>query len=137
MAAQLLGDRLDLAGRNALHVHLGQRRHERLLGALIALKELSREPPIPVLRHAQLELANPRDERAGVVAGAVADPGGRALALPGAQRIRHLGFQHLLHDRADDLTQPVRALGEKLVDGGDRRLSFGLGHGGGSPLRIR
>jgi thiamine monophosphate synthase len=25
VAAEFLGDRLDLAGRNALHVHLGQR----------------------------------------------------------------------------------------------------------------
>jgi hypothetical protein len=48
-----------------------------------------------------------------------------------------LGFQHLLHHRAHDLAQPIRALGEKLVDGGQRRLSFGLGHGGGSPRRIR
>ena len=56
VAAQLLGDRLDLAGRDALHVHLRQRRHERLLGALIALEELGREPAVPVLRHAQSSL---------------------------------------------------------------------------------
>ena len=36
VAAQLLGDRLDLAGRDALHIHLRQRRHQRLLGALVA-----------------------------------------------------------------------------------------------------
>ena len=136
MAAQLLGDRLDLAGRNALHVHLGQRRHQRLFGALIALEELGREPAVPILRHAQLELANPGDERAGVVAGAVAEPGGRALALLGPERVGHLGFQHLLHHRANDLAQPVRALGEKLVDGDDRRPSFTLGHGGVPPKGI-
>ena len=130
MAAQLLGDRLDLAGRDALHVHLGQRRHQRLLGALVALEELGREPAVAVLRHAQLELADPGDERAGIVAGAVAQPGGGALALFGPERVRHLGFQHLLHDRAHDLAQPVRALGEKLVDDGGRGLSFTLGHGG-------
>ena len=133
MAAQLLGDRLDLAGRDALHVHLGQRRHQRLLGALIALEELGREPSVAILRHPQLELAHPGDERAGVIAGAVAEPGGGPLALPSAERVGHLGFQHLLHHSADDLAQPVRALREKLVDGGDRRLSFTLGHGGIPP----
>ena len=45
MAAEFLGDRLDLPGRDALHVHLGQSRHERLFGALITLEELSL--PIP------------------------------------------------------------------------------------------
>ena len=137
MAAQLLGDRLDLAGRNALHVHLGQRRHERLLGALVALEKLGREPAVAILRHTQLELADPGDERAGVIAGAVAEPRGCPLALPGAERVRHLGFQHLLHHRANNLAQPVRARGEKLFDGCDCRLTLGLGHGGGSPVRIR
>jgi hypothetical protein len=137
VTAELLGDRLDLAGRDALHVHLGQRRNERLLGALVALEKLGREPPVAVLRHAQLELADAGDEGAGVVAGAVAEPGCGALALLGPERVCHLGFQHLLHDGAHDLAQPVGALGEKLVDGGDRRLSLTLGHGGGSPKRIR
>jgi hypothetical protein len=54
----------------------------------------------------------------------------RSLALRGPERVGHLGFQHLLHHRAHDLAQPVRALGEKLVDGDDRRPSFTLGHGG-------
>jgi hypothetical protein len=59
------------------------------------------------------------------------------LALPGGERVRHLGFQHLLHHRANDLAKSIRTLGEKLIDGGDRWLSFNLGHGGGSPGRIR
>ena len=58
---------------------------------------------VPVLRHAQLELADPRDERTGVIAGPVPEPSGGALALFGSQRVRHLGFQHLLHDRPNDL----------------------------------
>lgn len=66
MAAQLLGDRLDLAGRDALHVHLGQGRHQRLLGTLVTLEQLGREPPVAVLRHPQLELADPGDEGAVV-----------------------------------------------------------------------
>ena len=76
MAAEFLGDRLDLPGRDALHVHLSQSRHERLFGALITLEELSREAPVPVLRYAQLQLADTSDESARVVAGAVAEPGG-------------------------------------------------------------
>ena len=74
MAAQLLGDGLDLAGRDALHVHLGQRRHQGLLGALVTFENFGREPAVAILRHAQFELAHARDERAGVVAGAVAEP---------------------------------------------------------------
>ena len=50
------------------------------------------------------------DESARVVAGAVAEPSGRALALLGPDRVGHLGFQHLLHHRANDLAQPIRAL---------------------------
>jgi hypothetical protein len=100
---------------------------------VIAFEEFSREPAVAILRHAQLELADPGHERAGVVAGAVAEPGAGALALPGAEHVRHLGFQHLLYDRANEFTQPVRAPGEKLFDGGNRRLTLGLGHGGGSP----
>ena len=48
MTAQLLGDRLDLPGRDPLHVHLGQRRHQRLLRALVALEQFRRS-----LRRAQ------------------------------------------------------------------------------------
>jgi len=40
MAAQFLGDGLDLAGRDALHGHLGQHRHQGLLGALVGFEEL-------------------------------------------------------------------------------------------------
>jgi transposase len=52
-------------------------------------------------------------------------------------RPRHLGFQHLLHHRPDNLAKPVRALREKLVDGGNRRLTLNLGQGGSSPMGIR
>ena len=76
VAAELLGDRLDLPGRDTLHVHFGQRRHQRLLGALIAFEKLSREAAVAILRHAQLQLADPGDEGARVIAGAVAEPGG-------------------------------------------------------------
>ena len=87
--------------------HLGQARRERLLGALVALEQLGREAPVPVPRHPQLQLADPGDQGPAVVARAVAEPAGAALALAGAERVRHLGLQHLLQHRAHDLAQPV------------------------------
>jgi hypothetical protein len=57
--AAFLGDRLDLAGRHDLHVHLGQRRHQRLLGALVALEEFSGEAAVTVLRHAAAVYCRP------------------------------------------------------------------------------
>ena len=119
MAAQLLGDGLDLPGRDALHVHLGERRHERLLGALVAFEQLGREAAVAVLRHPQLELADTGDERARVVAGAVAEPGLRALALLGPERVGHLGFEHLLHHGAHDLAQAVRLCRDQVFDDGE------------------
>ena len=112
-----LGDRLHLPRRDALDPpvrlrrrragsHLGQARHERLLGALVALERLGREAPVPVLRHPQLRLADPGHQRPAVVARAVAEPAGAALALGGTQRVGHLGLQHLLQHRAHDLAQP-------------------------------
>src|SRR3546814_5576207 len=81
MAAQLFGDRLDLARRNALDIHLGQRRHQRLLRPLVALEQLGREAPGTVLRHPQLQLADPRHQRARVMPRTVAEPRIAALAL--------------------------------------------------------
>src|SRR3546814_6335850 len=80
MAAQLFGDRLYLARRNALDIHLGQRRHQRLLRPLVALEQLGREAPGTVLRHPQLQLADPRHQRARVMPRTVAEPRIAALA---------------------------------------------------------
>ena len=65
--AQLLGDRLDFAGRNPLHVHLRQRRHQSPLRALITLEQFGREPPRSILRHPQFELADLRDQCPAVI----------------------------------------------------------------------
>ena len=65
VAAQFLGDGLDLPGRDPLHIHLRQRRHQRLLGALVWYKKLSGEAAIAVLRHKQIELAQRDDASAG------------------------------------------------------------------------
>jgi hypothetical protein len=97
--------------------------NQRLLGAQVALEELGREAAVALLRHAQFELAHPSDEGSAVIAGAVAEPSRGALAFLGSERIGHLGFQHLLHHRPNDLAKPIRALHEKLVDAGDGRPS--------------
>src|SRR3546814_4057070 len=79
-----------LARRNALDIHLGQRRHQRLLRPLVALEQLGREAPGTVLRHPQLQLADPRHQRARVMPRTVAEPRIAALALARAQRLVHL-----------------------------------------------
>ena len=64
VAAELLGDRLHLARRDALHVHLRERSDEGFLAARVALEELRRETALTVAGHAQLELADPGHEAA-------------------------------------------------------------------------
>ena len=127
VAAQLLGDRLDLAGRHALDVHLGQRRHERLLGALVAFEQLGREAAGAVLRHSELQLADPGDQGAIVVAAAVAEARRRSLALLGTQRRGHLGFQQLLQHRLHQRTQEVAILGQRAFTSSRVGLSLPRG----------
>jgi hypothetical protein len=96
MADQLLRDLLDLPGRDPLHVHLRKRRNQRLLRALIALKQLGREPPLAILRNSQLQLVDPRDQRARVTAAdvsrdRVAHPPRRAMPAPGWEALDRLG----------------------------------------------
>lgn len=98
MAAQFLRHRLHLAGRDALHVHLDQRRHQCLLRTLVALKQLRREPASPILRNAKLQHPDPRHQLALVIAGPVTRPLRRPLPFLGPDRLRHLGFKNLLHD---------------------------------------
>ena len=127
VAAQLLGDRLDLAGRHALDVHLGQRRHERLLGALVAFEQLGREAAGAVLRHSELQLADPGDQGAIVVAAAVAEARRRSLALLGTQRRGHLGFQQLLQHRLHQRTQTSRSSANSAFLQGRSKLASGHG----------
>ncbi len=86
--------------------------------------------PRAILRHPQLELAHPRDQRAAIVARTVAEPLRRALAFRSSQRLVHLRFQHLLHHRADHLAQPIGVRKQNVFDGGAGCLTFSLGHGG-------
>ena len=107
VAAQLLGDRLDLACRDALDVHLRQGAHQRLLGALVTFEQLGGEASFAVAGDAQLELADAGHETARIVAGAVAEPVRRAFPGGGGQRSRHLLLQDLLQEVLEQETKPV------------------------------
>lgn len=63
MAHQFLRDLLHLPCGDALHVHLGQRRNQRLLRSLIALEQLGREPSLAILGNLELDLANSGNQR--------------------------------------------------------------------------
>ena len=71
VAAQLLRDRLDLARRHSLHIHLEQRRRKSLLRSLVTLEDLGREFSRSVLRNPQIKHPDPRDRTALVVAASV------------------------------------------------------------------
>jgi hypothetical protein len=129
VAAQLFGDRLDLPGRHALDVHLRQRCHQGLLRTLVTFEQLSREAALAVLGHPQLELADPGDQSAAVVAAAVTEPGRRPLALLGTQHLGHLSFQQLLHDRLHERPQEVPILRQQRLHFLKRRSKLASGHG--------
>jgi hypothetical protein len=58
VTAQLFGGLLDLAGRDAVHAHLGKGGDQRLFGALVAFEQLGREISVTVLRDPQLKPAH-------------------------------------------------------------------------------
>jgi len=107
MAAEFLGDRLHATGGHALHVHLHQRGHQGLLAALVARKQLGRETPLPVLGHAQLELAHAGHQRTGVMPAAIAQPASGALAFAGKQGLVHLCFEYFLQEHLHQLLECV------------------------------
>src|SRR6202166_4324457 len=114
MPAQLLGDLFDLTRRYALDIHLRQRSHQRLLAPLVALKHLRAEPSLPILRHSQLQLPHPCDQRSSVVPAPVSLPTPRPLALLRAQAFVHLPFQHILNDSLQQTPKRVVLLSERF-----------------------
>jgi hypothetical protein len=64
-------------------------------------------------------------------------PNTRCLTVPGPERVRHLAFQHLLHDHADNPAQPIRALAEKLLTAEIAGLASDLVMAAVLPRRIR
>ena len=128
--AQLLGDRLDLARRHALDVHLGQRAHERLLRPLVSVEELGREPALPVTGHPQLQLPNARDQTAAVVPRPIPGPIRRALTGPGPHRLGHLRLQHLLEGFLQESFQQLVVAADQGFDlAGLRGTLRSRGHG--------
>ena len=116
---------------------LRQRRHQRPLRALVALKQLRREPPGAVLWHPQLEFANPGDQRPPVIARPVTLPLRCPLALLGAQCLGHLNFEHLLQRRPHQSPQKLLVLPQKGFDVDRPRFTLPLGHGLHPRQRIR
>lgn len=89
---QLLRDALHLARRGAGGVHLGHRRHDRAVDALIALDHvLGEEAPRPQLRYPHRDVADTRDQVALAV----------AVAAVGASRAQLVGLG--VHDRVHDV----------------------------------
>ena len=89
---QLLYDALHLARRGAGGVHLGHRRHDRAVDALIALDHvLGEEAPRPQLRYPHRDVADTRDQVALAV----------AVAAVGASRAQLVGLG--VHDRVHDV----------------------------------
>ena len=129
MPAQRLGHRLDLARRNPLHVHLGQGADQRLLRALIALEQLGREPPQPVLRHPQFQRPDPGDQRAAVIAAAVGKPRLAPLPLLGADRLGHLRLERRLHQRLHRRTHEILVPRQQSFHVDYFRLTLAFGHG--------
>jgi len=96
---------------------------------MVALEQLGREAAGAVLRHAQLQLADPARQRAVVIAAAVAKSRRRPLALRGAQRLGHLGFEQLLQDCLDDRPQKIPVLRQQRLHFLKRRPKLASGHG--------
>src|SRR5262249_29027516 len=101
------------------------------------VEQLGREPPFAVLWHSQLELADPRDHRPDVIARPVALPTRCPLALLGAQRLGHLGFEYLLQRRPHQRPQKLLVFAQKGFDVDRAGLTLPLGHGVHPRQRIR
>lgn len=74
-------DRFDLPRRHSLDVHLGRRCHRCLLAALIAFENLGRKSPVAILRNSHLELSDPRNQAARVIAAPVAQASFHSLSF--------------------------------------------------------
>lgn len=114
MAAEFLGNRLDLARGNPLHVHLSHRPDQGFFTALITLEDLRPKVTLPVLRHPQFQLPHPRDQRPAVISRTVVAPILRALPLLGAQRLIHLRLQDLLENLSNQRSQEILLLPHQL-----------------------
>ena len=123
--AHRLHQLVDPAGRHAADPGLLDHRDQRLLGGLARLQERREVRPLPQLRDAQLERAEPRVERAVAIAVAVIQPIAAALVPAGADQPFDIGFhqdlQHRLRHGSQEIA--VAALLQQL----DQRHSV-LGH---------
>ena len=85
-----------------------------------------------VQRHPKLELAHTRDQRAAVIAAAIAKARRRPFALARLQRLFHLCLQHLLKHRLQGLAKAVGLIDKNGLERTDQLSIVRLGHGGHS-----
>ncbi len=95
--AQLFGDGGHLPRADPLHIHLCQRGHQRLLTALILLKNLRAELPAPILRHPQHNRPHPRHQPPPIIPAPIPGARRRPLISGRLQTLFHLQLQHRLH----------------------------------------
>jgi hypothetical protein len=136
-AAELLGDRLDLARRHALHVHLRQCCHQRLLAAPVAFEQCRRKLAVAIPGHAESELADAGHQVAGVVARPIALALLRPFAGAGAEELAHLGFQHFLQRFLHQRLHQVPVAGNQLFHRLAQRSTLLHGHGMSLPRGSR
>ena len=136
--AERLDQLIDLPRRHAAHVRLLDHRDECLLRAAPRLQKAREVGAAPDLRDRQLELAGARVPAPRPVAVAVRQPVWVALAMLGADQLRHLRLHQLPHHPTQRLAQevePLLAL-EQVADDLLSRHPLRLGHRGDSPLVV-
>lgn len=99
MAAQFFRDRLHLAGRHALDIHLRQCRHQGPLGTPGSARTARWRSARPGPAEPAARACRPASQGYGRNSPSDSQAVGRALALRGTQRLVHLGLKHLLHHR--------------------------------------
>jgi hypothetical protein len=101
---------VNLSRRDAAHVRLLDHADQCLLAAAARLEERRNVRAAPDLRNRQLDLAGACVPAARPVAVAMRQPLRVALAVLGADHLRHLSLHQLLHDPPQRLAQKVDPL---------------------------
>src|SRR5689334_22623401 len=96
VAAQLLGDRPDLARRDALHVHRRRYRHQGPFSSAHSARP-ARSRTDPTGPDAKLQATDPGHQFALIIARTLAQTTRRPLTLLGLQCLHHLSLEYLLH----------------------------------------
>ncbi len=128
--AQFLGDRLHVAGGNALDVHLSQRRNHRLLGSPVPLENSDENRPFRSRGTRSSGLPTPCNQRPVVVPRSIAGLPVGSLALRCGECPGHLAFENLLQQILHGPARHVVVRTHHVFDGRDRWLNPVPGRGG-------